>query len=201
MKTTPLPICLFIFLTPFFAAAQSNNNPTIAVCNGQQYICADDTLVTLCVNIIVNPAYPNAGIISEFEISWGDGTPSTIVPGGLNPSSQTHVYNVGNFYGSCTYEREYVIKLLTKHSNPAVEPANSAFFLYIRNPPQADFTISPNPVCTDKPVTLTTEPCPSQGITYQFWNLGGGISATGPMFTHTFTTPGTKLIQHCVGNV
>lgn len=186
---------------PFFALAQSNNNPTIAVCNGQQYICAADTLVTLCVNIIVNPAYPNAGIISEFEISWGDGTPNTLVPGGLNPPSQTHVYNVGNFFGSCQYEREYIIKLLTKHSNPAVEPANSAFFLYIRNPPQADFTISPNPVCTDSPVTLSTQPCPSQGITYQFWNLGGGVSGTGPMFTHTFTTPGIKPIQHCVGNV
>lgn len=198
---TPLPICALVLSLPFFVAAQSNNNPTIAVCNGQQYICAADTLVTLCVNIIVNPAYPNAGIISEFEISWGDGTPNTIVPGGLNPPSQTHVYNVGNFFGSCQYEREYIIKLLTKHSNPAVEPANSAFFLYIRNPPQANFTINPNPVCTNKPVTLTTEPCPAQSITYQFWNLGSGVTGTGPMFTHTFTMPDTLNIQHCVGNV
>lgn len=178
-----------------------NNNPTIAVCNGQQYICASSQNVTLCVNILVNPGYPYAGIISEFEIDWGDGTPNTTVPGGLNPPSQTHVYDVGNFFGSCTYEKEYIIKLLTKHSNPAIEPANSAFFLKIRNPPKPDFNINPNPVCTDKPVTLSTIPCPSQGINYQFWNLGGGITGTGSSITHTFTTPGTQTVQHCVGNV
>lgn len=202
MKTSRTSIVFFLLLfISSFLQAQSNNNPTIAVCNGQQYICASDTLVTLCVNIIVNPAYPNAGIISEFEISWGDGSPNTIVPGSLNPPSQTHVYNVGNFFGSCTYEREYIIKLLTKHSNPAVEPANSAFFLYIRNPPQADFTISPNPVCTNKPITLNTIPCPAQGITFQSWTLDGSVTGTGPTITHTFTTPGIKPLQHCVGNV
>jgi len=192
---------IFLICWSSVALFCQTNNPTIAVCNGQQYVCATSQNVNLCVSILVNPNYPNASIISGYRIKWGDGSPETIVPGGLNPPNQTHVYNVGSFFGSCTFSTEYTIILYTMHSDPAVEDANSAFILTIRNPPQATFTMSPNPVCLGQSVTLTSTACPTSGLNYRTWDLGGGITGSGTTFTHTFTTAGAKTIQHCAGNV
>lgn len=195
-------LCCFVLMV--FALSSrlcaQNDNPTIAVCDGRQYLCASDSLVTLCVSIVVNPNYQHINIISSFEITWGDGSPKTIVPGSKNPPSQTHVYNVKGFHGSCDYEREYVVKLITLHSDPNVPPTNSAFFLYIRNPPRPQVKFSANPACAGKPVELTATPCPTQGVTLQRWDLGDGNTATGNKVTHTYNTPGMKQIGYCIGN-
>jgi len=91
MKYSTL-IALLYYSTVIYS--QSNNNPTIAVCNGNQYICATGVLSQICVNIIVDPNYPNINFIDHFEIRWGDGSSNTIVPGSTNPPSQQHPFDL-----------------------------------------------------------------------------------------------------------
>ena len=141
-------------------AIAQTNNPTIAPCDGLQYLCvsAEDTqFVEVCVNIIVDPDNPNTDSIAFFQISWGDGSPNTILPGSANPAAQIHLYDLADFLASCDYETQTIIKLETYYtsSNGGVnfEPSNSAFILTFRQPPQANFGISANP-CTGIPMTF-----------------------------------------------
>ena len=79
---------LVAFLCSFSVCySQSNNNPTIAICNGNQYICATDVMLQICVTIKVEPSYPNISVIDKFEIDWGDGSPKTTVTGSTNPAN------------------------------------------------------------------------------------------------------------------
>ncbi len=192
-------LTLFTLILLCSALRAQNENPTIAVCDGKQYVCTSDSLVTLCVNIIVNPNYPHANVIKEFVITWGDGSPKTVVPGSTNPPSQTHVYNVGSLYDSCVY-KEYNVKLETHHTNPNIQSTNSAFYLNIRIPPRPQITFSTAVACTGMPVVMKAIPCPTEGVTLQTWDLGDGTRDTGFQITHTYTTPGQKTITYCIGN-
>ena len=192
---------IFFLFGCFALSGQNSTNPTIAVCNGQQFVCARSQFVELCVSIIVNPNYPYANSISGYRIDWGDGSPETNLPGGLNPPNQTHVYDVDDFLATCTDALRFTIILYTEHSDPAIEDANSAFVLTIRNLPKPGFTAMPNPICLGQTVTLETNRCPEAGLTYLHWNLGGGVTGSGDIFNHTYDTAGLKVVQHCVGNV
>ena len=200
------------------AIAQANN-PTIAPCDGLQYLCvsAEDTqFVEVCVNIIVDPDNPNTDSIAFFQISWGDGSPNTILPGSANPAAQIHLYDLADFLASCDYETQTIIKLETYYtsSNGGVnfEPSNSAFILTFRQPPQANFGISANP-CTGIPMTfqgsITGVPsgggatCPSEGLTFEGWelNAGSGVYYQGNVFQYNFDSAGIYNIRYCAGNV
>jgi len=81
---------LFVSVLSGFVCAQ-NNNPTIAACDGKQYLCVVADTMEACVEIVVDPTYNNLQFIDHFEIDWGDSTALTVIPGGLNPPPQTHL--------------------------------------------------------------------------------------------------------------
>lgn len=192
---------LVAFLCSFSVCySQSNNNPTIAICNGNQYICATDVMLQICVTIKVEPSYPNISVIDKFEIDWGDGSPKTTVTGSTNPANQTHVYNLTGFYNTCTESKEYTIKLLTIHTNNTPLPANSSFTLTILNPPKADLEIATPVLCVGASTTITDNSCPS-GFTNSNWNFGDGMSQNGVLSTsHTYNTAGTYTVTHSITN-
>lgn len=177
----------------------AQENPTIAVCTGNQYVCATSNQMVFCVKIKVDPNYGNLAFISHFTIDWGDGTQITTVPGSPNPPNQSHTYDLTGFYGTCQPSKEYTIKLLTYHTNGAL-PANSAFFLTFTNPPIAGIGLSDMTVCTDQNVTIFDQSCPPN-FTNPTWNFGDGITATGTLSnTHAYSTAGTYTITHSVTN-
>ncbi|MEY3367755.1 MAG: hypothetical protein RI973_910 [Bacteroidota bacterium] len=187
-----------------------NANPTVAVCNGQQTICAYDQYVELCAQIVLNPNYPNYNLISHFELSWGDSSLSVIIPFSPNPPEQYHTYNLGSFYQSCFFQTQFSIILKTYHTDPSVEPTNSLFFITVRNPPAASFVIDPSVPCTGEPVKFIGSAndtmagdypnCPFFGNPYEAWNLGDGITGTGGLFTYVFDTAGIYSMEYCAGN-
>ncbi|MDO8366932.1 MAG: PKD domain-containing protein [Saprospiraceae bacterium] len=190
-------------------SAQPFNNPTITTCNGVQFYCITGPLEEVCVNIIVDPNDPNKDSIVYFEITWGDNSPNTIVPGSPNPGDQTHTYNLSSFFGSCKFQESYTIILQTYLTDTLADPTNSAFILTFRNPPVAFFAMSSNP-CANEGVTFqgSVVPgggglvnCPVAGISYEVWDLGDGQLYTGDTLGYVFENGGTYNISYCVGNV
>jgi len=121
-------------------------NPTIAPCDGLQYLCINPSqpLTDVCVNIIADPDNPLTDSIQYYLINWGDGSQPTLITGDSLPPAQTHTYNLSGFLGGCQYEQTYIILLETYSSvNTGGEPTNSAFILTFRQPPPAAFGISP----------------------------------------------------------
>ena len=185
-----------------FSNAQTNN-PTIAACNGQQYICATSPMVELCVDILVSPQYPHANDIAFFKIDWGDSTAITTVPGSTNPPSITHTYLVDSFFNTCIYEKKFTIILETHHNNPSTEPTNSAFILTIRNPPVPVFGVYPGIPCTGSTVRLSGAglgACSNMGINYRSWVIAGD-TLSGATVYHAYPSAGVQPVQYCVGNV
>ena len=189
--------------------SQAYNNPTIATCDGVQFYCITGPLEEICINIIVDPNDPNKNNISYFEITWGDNSPNTIVPGSPNPATQTHTYDLSSFYGSCKFQEPYTIILQTYLNDTLADPTNSAFILTFRNPPVAHYAVSSNP-CANEGVTFqgSVVPggnglvnCPSAGITYETWDLGDGQYYTGNTLGYIFEYGGTYNLTYCVGNV
>lgn len=177
-----------------------SNNPTIAVCTGSQFVCASDTLVTICVNIIVDTAYSNLTAINDFEIIWGDGTPNTYVPFSKNPPSQTHTYNVKDWYVNCLYMDEKTIRLNTRHSGN-IPNTNSLFILTIIRKPEAGFSFDPGIVCAGNEFDVRDNSCPKEKLTLQTWDFGNNMLDSGSVASFTFNTAGAYPVTHCVGNV
>ncbi len=201
-------VCLV--LTGHLALAQ-NYNPTVAVCNGQQAVCATGPSAGLCASIVVNPDYQHLGIISHFELSWGDASPATVVPFSMNPPVQTHTFDLSGFYLSCQYQQQYFILLKTFHTDPAVEPTNSAFLFTVRNPPGGSFVATPQVPCTGDAIQFfgsaaAGQPgsypnCPAAGNLFSHWDLGDGTYSSADTLTHTYASPGTYPVTYCTGNV
>ncbi|MBC7865331.1 MAG: PKD domain-containing protein [Bacteroidia bacterium] len=64
------------------------------------------------------------------------------------------------------------------------------------------FTINPNPVCGNTPITFTdtTTDCGLwDTLTIHNWNFGDGGTASGVVVTHTYATQGTYTVQLIVG--
>ncbi|MGI9158990.1 MAG: hypothetical protein ACR2K1_04480, partial [Saprospiraceae bacterium] len=189
--------------------AQAFNNPTISTCDGVQFYCITGPMEEVCINIIVDPNDPNKDSIAYFEISWGDNSQNTIVPGSPNPAEQHHTYNLSSFFGSCKFQESYTIILQTYLTDSLADPTNSAFILTWRNPPVAYFAVSSNP-CANEGVTFqgSVAPgggglvnCPAAGITYEVWDLGDGQIYLGDTLGYVFENGGTYNISYCVGNV
>ena len=182
-----------------------NNNPTIAACDGKQYLCVTADTMEACVEIVVNPTYSNLAFIDHFEIDWGDSSALTVIPGSLNPPIQEHLYDLTEFSDSCIYQGFYVVILRTYHTIPTVETTNSAFLLTLRNPPKANFTVDPYVSCVGNPVLFTGAgedvPCSDQALNYQSWLLQDGTFLLGNQVTYYWDTVGVQTLRYCAGNV
>ncbi len=190
-------------------------NPTIAPCDGLQYLCVNPSqpLTEVCVNIIVDPDNPLTDSIQYYLINWGDGSPATLIPGGASPPAQTHTYNLAGFIGGCQYEQTYIILLETYSSvNTGGEPTNSAFILTFRQPPPAAFGISPYP-CAGEAVSFQgsvsggqqglNPNCPANGVNYELWEFSNsaGTYYSNNIIENTFDSAGIYQVRYCVGNV
>jgi gliding motility-associated-like protein len=200
---TALLFLLFVVLCS--AAHAQNNNPTIAACDGKQYLCVTADTMEACVEIVVDSNYSNLGIIDYFEIEWGDNSTPTIIPGGLHPPSQSHLYDVTEFADSCAYQGYYVVILRTYYTIITVETTNSAFLLTLRNPPKANFTVDPYVSCVGDPVlfigTGEEVPCSDKALNYQSWLLQDGTFFLGNQVTYYWDTVGVQTLKYCAGNV
>ncbi len=194
----------FIFLLCGISRAQ-NNNPTIAACDGKQYLCVVADTMEACVEIVVDPAYNNLPFIDHFEIDWGDSTALTVIPGGLNPPSQTHLYDLTEFADSCIYQGYYIVILRTYHTLPSIEVTNSAFVLTLRNPPKANFYVDPYVACVGDPVRFigndNDAPCVDKALTFQSWLVQDGTTFYGNTATYYWDTVGVQTLRYCAGNV
>ncbi|MCB0520171.1 MAG: PKD domain-containing protein [Saprospiraceae bacterium] len=182
LQKTLLTLALFLIYTGWIF---SQNEPTIATCDGDQYVCATGITSNLCV--IIDPSNFTEPI-DYFVIEWGDGQ-STTVPA-TGPLMQNHLYNLNNFFGTCTYDKEFTVKLKT-FAVGAPNPVATATFITFINPPIAAFTFNAN-ICFGQQLTLNSGPaCPDQGLVLS-WDYGDG--STGTANTHTYAAPGTYNI-------
>lgn len=195
---------LFLFMLRGVSVAQ-NNNPTIAACDGKQYLCVVADTMEACVEIVVDPAYTNLAFIDHFEIDWGDSTALTVVPGGLNPPPQTHLYDLTEFADSCIYQGYYIVILRTYHTLPSIEVTNSAFVLTLRNPPKANFYVDPYVACLGDPVRFIgnddNAPCVDKALNFQSWLVQDGSTYYGNTATYYWDTVGVQTLRYCAGNV
>ena len=113
-----LLIFLCLCACSFYSFAQQVTPPTVQACGTAQQFCLTDDVFPLCVKISVTQGLPSP--IDHFEITWGDGSAITTVPGSMNPLDQTHDYDFENFYNTCSFEIEYFIELETFLENGAV---------------------------------------------------------------------------------
>lgn len=192
--------CLFamIFLLQHFAV-QSQNEPTISTCTGQQNFCLTGAIFDLCVEIAVDPSF--TATIDSFVIDWDDGAETTIVVGGPVPptpipANLMHSYDFSGFYGTCTAKENRTIFLFTYYNGNSV-PLNNGFFMNVCNPPIASFTTD-SPICLGETLQLTNNSCPTQGLTVQPWNYGDGN--TGTSNSHTYLNPGMYTVMLAVSN-
>lgn len=204
VKYVSAPFFILLFVLCGSVHAQ-NNNPTIAACDGKQYLCVVADTMEACVEIVVDPAYSNLAFIDHFEIDWGDSTALTVIPGGLNPPVQTHLYDLTEFADSCIYQGYYIVILRTYHTLPSIEVTNSAFVLTLRNPPKANFYVDPYVACVGDPVRFIGNyddaPCNDKALNYQSWLVQDGTFFTGNNATYYWDTVGVQTLRYCAGNV
>jgi gliding motility-associated-like protein len=199
----------------FTLAMGQVSNPTVAPCDGLQYICADSSALSVCVNIIVDPDDPSSDSIAYYQISWGDQSNPTVLSGDMPPPPQWHTYDLSEYWGGCQYEVTFVILLETFPSSGGGgsngEPTNSTFLLTVRFPPSNTIGVAPFP-CFGEPTTLqgsvSGQPqgqgpnCPGAGILYESWEypLGSGNLYPGNLFQPVFDSIGLYNVGYCVGN-
>jgi gliding motility-associated-like protein len=204
LKIITAVFSLLLPILPGLLQAQ-NNNPTIAACDGKQFLCVTADTMEACVKIVVDPAYSNLAFIDYFEIDWGDNSDPTIIPGSGNPPSQTHFYDLTEFADSCIYQGFYIIILRTYHILPSIEPTNSAFVLTLRNPPKANFHVDPYIACIGEPVTFIASgdevPCSDKNLTYQSWLVQDSTFLLGNQATYYWDSAGVQTLRYCAGNV
>ena len=118
------------------------------------------------------------GAITAYSWSFGDGATA----GGATPS---HTF---------TTPGGYVVTLTV--TNNYGQTATSSVLVTVNPPPTASFTIIPNPAVVRTPVGFdasgSTRPAGvSAGYT---WAFGDGGTASGPVVSHRYTTPGTYAV-------
>ena len=185
-----------IFAVLFFqtniAKAQE---PTIATCVGEQTFCLTQNTFDLCVEITLNSDFTDP--IDHFEVDWGDGSPIITIPNSSNPIVSPHTFDFSNFYNTCNYDEEYFIKLTTYIVNgPPVANIIPITFL---NPPQAIFSINPNPICVGEEACFNDNSCPTQGLEILSWDYGDGTPA-GLDDCHVYNQVGTYNVTLIVEN-
>lgn len=197
-------VCCLLFLSAAQSVAQ-NNNPTIAACDGNQYLCVTADTMEACVRIVIDPTYSNLAFIDRFEIEWGDNSAPTVIPGSTNPPPQTHFYDLTQFADSCIYQGFYIIILRTHHTIPSIEPTNSAFVLTLRNLPKANFLVDPYVACIGDPVMFLGSgpeiPCADKNLTYQSWLVQDSTFFLGNQATYYWDSAGVQTLRYCAGNV
>lgn len=145
--------------------------PTIQSCGSEQKFCIDQNTFDLCVKIDVPSGLPE---IDRFEIDWGDRTNLTTIVGSNNPATQNHTYDLQSFFGSCTYEIEFIVKLVTFYTNG--EDVNSLFIVTFRNPPQARFDFRDAVICAGDEACFRNRSCPTEQLEIVNWSYGDGTN-------------------------
>lgn len=181
----------FLWLVASFVFGQ--NEPTISTCDGNQEICLSATTYDLCVEIEVDEA--STLEIESFTIEWGDGT-ETDVAGSDNPPAQNHIYNFENFFNTCEYRQEFIVRLRTFFTNGT--QASTATFPNFINPPQANFSIPQDTICIGETAIFNNGACPAEGLEYE-WDYGDGT--TGQDDSHTYDEVGTFQVSLMVENM
>ncbi|MFZ4544749.1 MAG: PKD domain-containing protein [Saprospiraceae bacterium] len=196
LKSKTFLLFPFLLLSCIQLFAQQNN-PTIAVCNGKQYVCAIGQSHTVCGEIIVDPKF---GIIDSFTINWGDGSPILKVPGNgtLAPPPQTHTYNLSGFYKTCLRQKDFTMKLLSYKPGVSI-PANNGQDISFYNSPTANFDFSVPKGCVNKPLMMIDKSCLRDSMNSPvMWTYGDGT--TGTSITHTYLKPGFYDVKMKVSN-
>lgn len=167
----------------------SQDAPTIQACGGTQQFCVDEAFFEACVSIIVDPNY--SGNIDYFEISWGDGT-TTTVEGSLNPEEQDHEYDFTDFVGTCTYSITDIVIRLDTYLEDGTS-INSAFFPTFVNFPIAMIGNAQSFVCVGEEICFDNSSCPTQNLDLVGWSLADGTPLPDDG-CFTFDTPGTYTV-------
>lgn len=160
--------------------------PTIQACGSSQQFCLSETTFELCVKIEVVAGLP--ADIDHFEITWGDNSPITNVPGSSNPANQFHIYDFTSFFSTCEFEEERLVKLETFLVDGTVY--NSLFLATFRNPPTAILNISPSIICVGDEICFDNNSCPTEQLTTVSYNYGDG-SSLGTDECHIYNQVGT----------
>ena len=185
---------LLLILFSFFFINLNAQEPTIATCEGDQYYCLDEEDFVLCVEITLNPDFMDP--IDHFEINWGDGSPIISIPYSTNPVVPPHTYDLSGFFGTCTYEVQYLITLTT--SIVGDDPVSNIIPVNFRNPPNAIFSINPSVICVGEQACFVSNSCPLDGLSIVSWDYGDGM--TGLDDCHIYNQTGTYNITLTVEN-
>ncbi|MCB9265001.1 MAG: gliding motility-associated C-terminal domain-containing protein [Lewinellaceae bacterium] len=189
-----------LFLSGLFfllnLAAAFGQEPSITTCDGVQRICLDSRTYELCVRITVEPEFTEP--IEKFVIDWGDGTEILEVPGSTSPGDQSHVYDLTDFFETCTFEMDYLIELSTYVVDDP-EPKVNLSKVWFRNPPQARFSIANDTICINETAVFILDPCPPEQLEYA-WNYGDS-SDMGMENSHPYNETGIYDVTLKVENL
>ncbi|MEM1324159.1 MAG: PKD domain-containing protein [Bacteroidota bacterium] len=183
----------FGFLLPGSLQAQVTP-PTVQSCGPQEF-CLDNNVFDLCVELTVTTGLPAP--IDYFEIDWGDNTAITTVPGSNNPADQNHIYDLTNFYLTCSYDISFFVVMETFLTNGEV--LNSSFRVTFLNPPIASFTINPSVICVGEEACFRDNSCPTENLSLVSWDYGDG-SPAGTDRCHVYNQVGTYTVTLTVEN-
>ncbi|MEM1321205.1 MAG: hypothetical protein AAGG75_13200, partial [Bacteroidota bacterium] len=180
-KNLQIAVVLLLCSTSLFS---QNEPPTITPCDSQ-FVCLttiNDTIYELCVLIEVDSNF--TGQIDSFIIDWGDDSPLQTVPGSMMPGEQFHVYNLKDFYKTCTFSKTFRIDLDTYEAGTP-DPLFNGSRIVFRNCPQARFTLESDTICVGDTITLTHDSCPEEQLSGPEWSSNFGIQIAPDQFTYT----------------
>ncbi len=147
---------------------------------------------------------------TTYIVSYGDGPSSSYTQANL-PDTIVHTYSISScgFTSPGGFTNSFYVSILA--TNPCGSAASTVEPIRICLPPTASFTISPNPQCTNSPVTFTNTSIGvfiSNGACINTvttaWHITGpgatNLTSTSATYSNSFTTPGVYTAELITGN-
>lgn len=195
-------ITSILILTLSIINAYCQQNPTepkIGTLDGNQYICIDKDKPEIKVKIEVPTGYSKK--IKRFIVEWnvsGGSVNSLEIPASLNPPVQTLQFNLSSFFGSCIDSVRGDITVYTDLEGE--DMVNNGFKPTFRQKPRAKISDDSLSTCVGQSFTFDgSKSCPTNISEYE-WTIEGK-KYYGITYTHTFATPGEKLVKLKVTNI
>jgi len=166
--------------------------PTITNCGETQTVCAADSIQRACFRIEIGANFDKE--IDRFEIDWGDGNSQTI---SFADRSEDifHDFDLRDFLGTCTKERQFTVGLLT-YTTEGTEEFNASRIVFL-NPPNANFDADQQlTACAGTALQFRQSACPDN-VDVSF-DYGDGSSGTATR--HTYTLPGIYTLTQNATN-